>query len=305
MSEKFSFEADELLTESIMSSTPIIIVEGCDDVPFYEDIIKSLEKEMEVYASENLEISEGVAGCVGVKKCLKEIKINSDGVDLEKYILGIIDKDVGEFRGDEDRDLEGLFILNYYSIESHFINKHNIKYLINNITNVSSSLLDSLNLEDELFEKIKSESSDLYYISLEALKAECDISYTPEYRYSDSIMRIVNDNHKEKLLDKEPELNQFALDNNISNTFENLLFIVKGKWMLELFVLKMKKILTNLTTKCNTEKLCQFCKTNKSDQCSFKQLFHYDMKIAKGMLFKNIDIPEIDYIKYRINQLSA
>ncbi|BFU78751.1 hypothetical protein ALC152_19660 [Arcobacter sp. 15-2] len=305
MSVNFTYEADELLTEAIMSSTPIIIVEGSDDVPFYEEIIKSLEREMEVYASENLLISEGVSGCNGVKKCLKKINDNADGVDVKKYILGIIDKDVGDFRGDLDTNMEGLFVLKYYSIESHFINKHNVKYLIHQITNASSSLLDSLNLEEALFEDIKNDLSDLYYVSLDALKSECDISYSSKYIYSNSIIQILKDNYEEKLSEKIAELDEFASTLGISNTFENLLFIVKGKWMMEFFILKMKTILDNLNTKCSQQKLCQFCKTDKSDQCSFKLLFHYDIKRAKGMLFKNINIPEISYIKDEIAKLSA
>lgn len=305
MSDVFTYEADELLTEAIMSSTPIIIVEGSDDVPFYEEIVNSLEKEIEVYASENLDISSGKSGCNGVKTCLKEIKASSNGLDLEKYILGIIDKDVSEYRGDEDTDLDGLLILKYYSIESHFINKENVKYLINQMTNASTSLLNQLNLEDEIFEQVQSNSSELYYISLEALKAECETSYTPEYRYSNSIMQIVNDNYIEKLSGKTIDLDIFATSKNITNSFDNLLFIVKGKWFLEFFILKMKDILKDLSTKCNQSKHCQFCKTGRTEQCSFRLLFNCDVKILRPMLFKNIGIEEIAYIKDEINKLSA
>lgn len=305
MSAYFTYEADELLAEAIMSSTPIIIVEGSDDVPFYEEIVKSLDKEIEVYASENLNISNGTSGCNGVKTCLKEIRDGSNGVNFTNHILGIIDKDASIYRGDEDLDLEGLFILKYYSIESHFVNKENIKHIINRLTNTSTALLDSLNLENEIFEDIKIECKELYYVSLEALKGECDSNYSSDYRYSHSIHKIINDNYEEKLSTKITDLDTFANSKGITNSFNNLLLIIKGKWLLEYFVLKMKDIMQNLTNTCSESKLCQFCKAGDSTQCAFKLLFNYNKEVVKPILFKNIDISELDYIKDEISKLSA
>ncbi|WP_066152733.1 hypothetical protein [Aliarcobacter cryaerophilus] len=122
MSMYLKYEADELLTESIMSKTPIIIVEGIDDIQIYEDIVLSLNRDIEVYASENLLISDGKSGTNGVKTCLKKIYDNSNGIDFSKFIMGIIDRDASYYRRDP-LDIKGLFILNLYSIESHFVNK--------------------------------------------------------------------------------------------------------------------------------------------------------------------------------------
>ena len=84
--ELFTYEADELLNEAIMSDTPIVIVEGTDDIPLYEDLIKSLNKNIEVYASENLIISGNISGCVGVVNSLNKINEFSQNINIEKYI---------------------------------------------------------------------------------------------------------------------------------------------------------------------------------------------------------------------------
>ncbi len=301
--ELFTYEADELLNEAIMSDTPIVIVEGTDDIPLYEDLIKSLNKNIEVYASENLIISGNISGCVGVVNSLNKINEFSQNINIEKYILGIIDKDVKDFRG-EIVEIKGLFVLKYYSIESHFVIEDNIAYIISQFTNASISLLEKMNLHSQLFNEIvENMSIDLYYITLDALKNACESNYISLYKYSDKIIRILNTNYSLDLSTRICELNSFAMDKNIQNDFNNLLLIVKGKWLLEYFVLKIKSIIENLSNKCSNERLCQFCQNTHYEQCSFKVLFKCDIKTIKTLLLKNTSIASLDYIKEKISTL--
>lgn len=303
MSIYLRFEADELLAESIMSKTPIIIVEGIDDVQIYEDIILSLNNNIEVYASENLVISEGKSGNNGVKTCLKKISDCSKNIDFTKFIMGIVDRDSSYYRGD-DLDIKGLFILNLYSIESHFVNKNNIKYLIEQLTNASRRIINQSKFDEILFNEIKSFLSSLYYISLDALRFECDRDYDATYKYSDNIITITSNDYVSKLKDKIEDLDNFALSKGLSNRFDDLLLLVKGKWLFDYFIYKLIPLIKNLSTRCRALELCQFCKVdNTSNKCSFRLSYSIQKGIVTSMSFKNINIMELEYIKVKIKEL--
>lgn len=301
----FTYEPDELLIEAKMSGTAIIIVEGIDDIPIYEDLINSLNnKNIEVYASENLSISNHTRGCQGVVKALENINEFAYNMDIEKYILGIIDKDVKEFRG-ETLCIKGLFILDYYSIESHFVVSDNISYVINQVTNASKSLSETINKQINLFNNIVTDMmDDLFYISLDALKNSCDKDYVSTYKYSDNIFGIINvPNYQCRLEEQIPSLNSFANEKNIKNNFDNLLLIVKGKWLLDYYVVKIMKLINTLHDHCNAHKLCQNCQNEKYNNCSFKVLFNINTSNIKTLILKNTSIDSLDYIKERINKM--
>jgi len=219
MSTFLKMEADELLAEAKMSDTIILIVEGNDDISIYEDIILTLtiEKDIEVYASENLEkISCKKSGCSGVKESLKKIKECSNGIEYDKHILGIIDRDATVYRGD-DNDINGLLVLKYYSIESHFVTKEVIPLIISYFTKISHKSIDP-NLKEKLFDEIYNKLKILYYISLEALKKSCQNEYNALYQYGEvSTISIKKNQHKmNQLTEKKEELDSFAQTFNIS-----------------------------------------------------------------------------------------
>ncbi len=301
----FKYEPDELIIEAKMSGTAIIIVEGSDDIPLYENLINSLNsKNIEVYASENLIISNNTKGCKGVLKALEQINEFSNGIDIEKYILGIIDKDVSDFR-EENFNLKGLFILKYYSIESHFVVPDNLLYVISQVTNASISLSQTMNQKINLFNcVVNNMSEDLFYISLDALQNACKRNYVATYKYSDNIINILNTpDYKLRLTDKISDLDSFANNKNIQNNLDNLLLIVKGKWLLDYYVLKIKQLLDTLPNQCNINKLCQFCKSEKHNNCSFKTLFNINTNAIKTLILKNTSIDSLNYIKERINKM--
>ncbi|MBK5516705.1 DUF4435 domain-containing protein [Pseudomonas sp. TH10] len=140
MSKKTSsmaFSADELLNLAIMTKIPILIVEGIDDVPIYERISISINVECDIYASETLH--GGREGCNGVIDNIRDIRLVSSDIPVEKHILGIIDKDARYYRKEMPED-PAIFPLNYYSIESHYINSCSIRYLIPRFTNATLKL---------------------------------------------------------------------------------------------------------------------------------------------------------------------
>ena len=44
MNDWLSMEYDEILNEAIMSETPMLVVEGVDDISIYEGICQQLDK---------------------------------------------------------------------------------------------------------------------------------------------------------------------------------------------------------------------------------------------------------------------
>jgi len=308
MSYCLKMTADELLNESIMGGTPIIIVEGNDDISIYENIIHSLDKDIEVYASENIkEISQGKSGCSGVKNSLKLIESVSNGINYERYILGIIDRDVTTFRGD-DVAIKGLFVLRYYSIESHFITQEVIPNIINNLTLASMKSID-INISEMIFSNILEKLYDLYYISLEALKNACIEDYDALFRYKDDSIYGIRSkfdfaDKKASLDNKINDLDIFAEELNLELNLSSLLLIVKGKWILEDFIHELNIELKKISALCKAKEItqCQFCINEAYDKCLYK-ISSDNKKNIKMFLFNYVQNPELDYIRDRIKLL--
>ena len=161
------FDLDEVLNEAIMTKTPCVIVEGVDDIPVYDGIINSSDRNVEVIA---IEVIEGYSkGCDQVveatKKLSETIEFSYDPAD---YVLGIIDKDVRDFR-EELPENRLLLVLDVYSIESHFVNPEVIEDVIR-ICTKSSSDMNTQELRNHIFLKCSNNMEVMFLASLEALK---------------------------------------------------------------------------------------------------------------------------------------
>ncbi|MGV3525084.1 MAG: hypothetical protein ACO1RX_12710 [Candidatus Sericytochromatia bacterium] len=292
-------EADELLNEAIISETPILIVEGVDDVPIYERICKAVGKNVEVYAAENV---RGIGGGFrGVIDCLEIIKSVSEGIDAPKYILGIIDRDVRPYRG-ELFDFETLLSLNLYSIESHFITEKAVSFAISNLTRATENILNPETIS-LVFTATKDNLTWLYYPTLEALKNACQVEYTADFGYDDKLEEIIGRGLHEKAIQKASELDEFAMEHSISNTWENLLLICKGKWLFNEFAKMLKNELSKLASLCKEEIIikCQFCRSLNYGNCLYKMLNTYTPSQIKQMISNDINNGNIEYIQDRIS----
>ncbi len=336
MSHPLSFEVDELINLAIMGKEPLVIVEGIDDIPIYENILVSIDRDFEVFASENLpkissqvcsklykyswriaefkingksfaKSNNGKEGCLGVIDAVEEIQKYSEGYDYSKYILGIIDKDVHDYKNTIPQ-LDGIFLLKYYSIESHYVNKEVIPQIINYTTLASYKLIDDF-LINRIYIKLLSELSKMYYISLEALKNACCNDYNSEFRYKpDSYEGIIkHPDFEQKYISiesKKEELDIFADSKSITNNEENLLKIVKGKWYLENFLFLLGKELKELKNYCKNNAItqCQYCSLDKHRKCLYK-VNSYNSEQIKKLIFKNEKLSSLNYIKERILEL--
>lgn len=296
-----NFEPDELINVAIMSQTPVLIVEGVDDVPLYERITLSLQKDYDIYASENLlNLTCRESGCRGVIKALEKIE-EIDFKDYEKYIVGIIDRDVSTYLNIQ-YNLKGLFISKNYSIESDFINKEMILYLLETLTNATQKLI-----EEPLIDKIFKELIDklihcLYYVSLESLKNACNSDYVGEYTYEQAIEHIMNTDLSNFFSNKKEELDLFAKEKNISKNFANLLLISKGKWIINQFIFLLKNEFSELPRLCQNGEIkkCQFCIIGNEKKCLYKLVLNYNNGSVRNLMFRNLNHSGIDYIKTKL-----
>lgn len=232
---------EELFNEAIMSETPLIIVEGIDDISVYEKIVNNSSIDnAQVMAIEN--IRDYDAGCDNIINAITYLQdMIVEKEENKKYILGIIDRDARFYRGDIPQ-LQGLFILKYYSYESHFVGDEGIKYILPLVTNCYDQMIDE-RVINVLQKDLNNKYYDLYYISLEALKNACVVDYHGIVGYSQKAGSVFSRDCKDLILRQlnKQALDSFASEKNIN--FSDLKSIAKGKWLIHVYA---ETILANL-----------------------------------------------------------
>lgn len=188
MNEWLTMEFDELLNEAIMSETPMLVVEGIDDISVYEGICSQTGKSVEVVAVQNLKnMSEGNRGVVEFINELYELDF---GGNIEDYVLGVIDRDSRFYRG-ELLEVPALFILKWYSMESHFVTKESIRIIIKQCTRTQEKLITE-ELIENIYTRAVNNLMSLFYLSLECLKKACVTGYSSVASYKMNIPHLRN-----------------------------------------------------------------------------------------------------------------
>lgn len=294
-----NFTIDEIFNEAIMSNTPVIVVEGINDVKIYSEIASSIMRKVEVYAIETIQgYSEG---CKHVIDAIKEIYGLNPNAAVEDHILGVIDRDVREFRGELPVE-KAFLILESYSIESHFVTKEVFEQTISNYTNVGKPALGRRFIEIK-YGEVEGKLLDLYYFSLESLKYALNEGYRADYQYSFAHNRRKQQPVLLSIQEKIPDLDQFAASLNISRDMRWLRKIASGKWLLRTFAEEIHEFLSGFSAYCgaiDTEQ-CQFCKRNVVGKCTYKLKDGVTNKTIYSLASENVRIPSLDYIRQRIS----
>ncbi|WP_288375726.1 DUF4435 domain-containing protein [uncultured Pseudomonas sp.] len=295
------YSADELLGLAKISGTPIVIVEGFDDVPIYERISDSTSVSCLVFASENI-LCEA-EGCEGVIRNISVIRDTCDGLPVEKYILGIIDRDARFYRNTVPTD-PALMILDFYSIESHFVSQHSVRYLIPRVTRATNRLIQE-QLCEQIYNELRDRLMFLYLVSLEALKNACIPDYKSAFGYKDSIKSIVHRQLHTQLEQKKEQLIEFGSSLNLTGSWQDILKICKGKWILEMFTDELFAKIINLPDLCKLAEVnqCQFCAKGEVSKCLYKNPSFFSADIMRSQLFHNIECDELQYVRGRIKRL--
>ncbi|MGM7911300.1 DUF4435 domain-containing protein [Yersinia enterocolitica] len=298
MNDWLTMEFDEVLNEAIMSATPMLVVEGVDDISIYEGICSQLGKYSEVVAVQNLkDMSEGNRGVIEFINTLLEL--NYEG-DLGRYILGIIDRDTRYYRAEVVNN-SAIFMLKWYSMESHFITQEAIKCVIEQCTRIQPKLLTD-ELIDMIYEKLALNLMSLYYLSLECLKKACVKEYESLASYKMNVQHLRNIGVFESILDRKENLDEFAQQNGIDNNMSGLLNICKGKWLMGEFCKSLIVEVKNLKMKCLHDEInqCQFCHSGNNELCLYGFEGNYNESQISSIIKKNEGYTQFSYLKERI-----
>lgn len=289
------YEIDELLNEAVMTGTPILIVEGIDDISVYSEIVLKVPFDIEIYAIENI---KGYGeGCLHVVAAIEELNtIKNSNHSLSNHILGIIDKDVRDFRK-EMPNIEPLLVLNYYSIESHFVSKTIIEHILKLCTKADKELITD-DLCQMIMDEIETKLLDLYYISLESLKNSLEPEYESSFSYSFPSGRTSDKKTKDLILSKREELDTFASKNNLTPCLDTLKIITKGKWLIDVFSAELLNSINNLKGKCEKQIIhsCKLCVTSAYDKCLYRIRDGFTKKTIKSLALSDVEGSEFNYI---------
>ena len=297
------YRINEIFLNAEQFGEKVLIVEGEDDVNLYDGMFNN--NGYFIYAVENIEKIDSddgeryQAGCEGVKAAIKDLLEVEDGnTDLLKtHMLGIVDKDVSDFRG-EVFNSEIVFNLESYAIENHFVSKEVIKKLLEDYTKVTNTLITE-NITDELYSEILSRLEILYLISLDSLRGALDTTYTAVYGYNSPDQCFRNKQKLELVLSRQEELLDFACQHQLKFDEDFIQKVVKGKWALSGFIYYFTEEVKKLVQKCNLSHIqqCQFCSSGNYVKCLYAIKDGINSKALKSLIFNYYDLDALSYIK--------
>lgn len=299
------FDPSDLLSLAIMSKRPIVIVEGIDDVPIYERLADAVDAPCDIHASESLCTAR--EGCDGVIDNITDIRTYSQALPVEKYVMGIIDRDARFYRNEMPAD-PAIFSLKYYSIESHYVGQCSTAYILPRVTRATDRLITN-DFISMLHSSVVAGFDFLYYVSLEALRNACEREYKGEFGYKKSIKAITNEGLHIKIIDKKSDLDAFAARLGLTSSMETLLKICKGKWVFETYGDGIMRAIKCLPEKCKNSEIvqCQFCaaEIKSKNKCLYKNPSFLSAEILMSQIWLNTEVEELGYIKDRISMFVA
>ncbi len=279
---------------------PYILVEGKDDIAFYENIVESIGRD---YVVKPIGRYKNSSNCMAVIEFMQELDKVLTKEEHRQYFLGIIDGDARKQRDDFPEENSLLYILQYYSWESYFVNREVVTKSIKNFLKIRSLLTD------KIIEKIYDEYIEKYLLDelwLCALKRLKDGDSDKQCNQDNSIDRLDKDsNFIKRLKELEDDLSQFAVKNHLSCNHETLLEITKGKWGLNFFVKKYLQALERLPNLCKHGDIstCDYCEENDIKNCLYKLKAHYKEEHIQADIINLTDLDSLTPIKNRIKEL--
>jgi len=263
-------QVNDLISIAKMSGTPYLIVEGVDDIPIYDKIKTSRFLNIEIYASRQFDGIE--PGCRGVERVINILNETFTEDLASQYVLGIMDKDVKDFRN-EIKIIKNLLYTEYYSMETHLISNTIVLKIISNFIRSPENLIDNIIIES-FWNFFHSQSSDLYNISLDSLKNSIEQDYSNLYSYSNSYQELKNRAKLILLNNIKEDLKEFESLNHLSHSIEILKKISKGKWFLSFFCEVLADYIKSELNTCSLDSnrsSCSMCIIQNHDECLYKQ----------------------------------
>lgn len=291
------YDLEETIIAGLMCNKPVVIVEGQDDIKFYDNIATLNDLNVDICAVETIEgYSEGCEQVINAMTQAESLIHNDDS--LKMYIMGIIDRDVRQYLNNVP-EMENLLVLKYYSYETHLITDSTIKSIVEQLTRASGSMITQ-NVVDYLKEEFNIQSDQLYYFSLEALKKRCEPDYQADIEYGCEGGAVIggSKNYKWGLIrHKMDDLDQFAVLHNISK--DDLRYIAKGKWFLTYWCDYLRKKAKELKLVCGIKiPKCKYCESGQSEKCLWRISSSFQVHEIESLLYTQqfIDSNEVKYI---------
>lgn len=290
-------DLEEIVIAAFMCNQPVIIVEGQDDIKFYDNIATLNDLNVDVCAIET--VAGYTEGCEQVCDAMTEVQnIIANDSRLKRYVMGIIDRDSRQYLNTLP-EKDNMLVLKYYSYETHLITDKTIKKLIEQLTMVPGSMITQ-DVVDYLKKEFDSEDDALYYFSLEALKKMCEPSYQSDITYGVDGGAVIGRSKKYKwglIESKVSDLDQFALLHNISK--DDLKNIAKGKWFLSYWCEFLYKKSKELKLLCGIKiPKCKYCEAGQNEKCLWRPSSSFQVPIIESLLYTTqfIDKDEVKYI---------
>ncbi|MFV7666800.1 hypothetical protein [Shewanella algae] len=297
--DSLNYQIDEIYNEAIITGIPAIIVEGIDDITIYERLADNATLNVEIYAVENI---EGFAeGCDQVIKAIEELNtLEGTKYKLVNHVLGVIDKDVRDFRK-ELPEIEPILVLNYYSIESHFVAQSVVKHILKLCSKASRDLITD-DLCTAIMDEIETRLLDLYYFSLESLKKSLTPDYDSDFSYSYACGRMNDAVIKRSLEEKRDSLDRFASEHGLTPCLDVIKSISKGKWLIDVFASEILNCINTLQQKCQDKHItmCKSCISGAYEKCLYRINEGFTKRSIKSLALTDTDFQEFDYIRQRI-----
>ena len=279
---------------------PYILVEGKDDIAFYENLVESIERD---YIVKPIGRYKDSSNCIAVIEFMQELDEVLTREEHREYFLGIIDGDARKQRDDFPKENSLLYILQYYSWESYFVSQEVVAKSIKNFLKTRSLLTDEMiaDIYSEYIEKYL--LNELWFCALKRLK---DGDSDEKCNQDASINRLDRDSQFiEQLKELLDDLSQFAIDNQLICNHEILLEITKGKWGLNFFVKKYLQALKKLPALCKNGVIvtCDYCEENDIENCLYELKAHYKEEHIRADIINLTDLDSLTPIKNRIKKL--
>lgn len=322
----------QILANAKMNKIKLVLVEGKDDVKKYEYILINSDKvtddrfidqvqiiPIEIIAQsdkdgnviyETGKVKRYTENCEGIISALsdinKNIEENKITINIEKYLLGIIDKDVRNHREDISLLPNTLFLLPYYSIESFYVNMKSVEVVLKKSIQRPSLIEEEL-IRELFIDSLNNTIDFLYYPVIDSYlnsihpNQKVLFGYKKEYGYiKDNFSRLISDEIKNELDSRK------IIDKNIE-TFQD---ICKGKWFLECWLENLIENIKKLPNLCRQNQIqqCIYCAGSIESKCEYKiQLSSSKKDLLFDSIFCDQDFANCEYgftrIIERFNQM--
>jgi len=303
MSRKYSAKDFKFLVLK-KKKKPYILVEGKDDIQFYENIVERIGRD---YIVKPIGRYKETSNCTAVIEWMEELDSVLDNEEHRKYFLGIIDGDARQHKNNLPQENTLLYILQYYSWESYFINSEVVFKSIKKFLK-TRTLLSEESIGYIYMNHIKNHLLDeLWLFGLKRLK---DNESDKHCNQNNSMNRLDKDKQFIKALrELEEELFIFATQKELIANHQTLLEITKGKWALSFFVKKYLQVLKKLPDLCRKHdiaiiKTCDYCEQQDFDNCLYELRANYREEHIMADIINMMDLTSLTPIKERLQQLN-